>query len=175
MGETYTEDGCVATDQEDGNITASITTSGTVDVSNTGTYTLVYSVSDSGNNFVSVTRTVIVSSIPDTTPPVITLNGPSTLLITMGDNWTDPGATASDNVDGDLTSSITSSGTIDTSTTGSYTLIYSVSDTAGNTASVIRTLIVSLDLPPTITLTGLFNHYSPCGRHIHRRWMYCNR
>ena len=154
VGETYTEDGCVATDQEDGNITASITTSGTVDVSNTGTYTLVYSVSDSGNNFVSVTRTVIVSSIPDTTPPVITLNGPSTLLITMGDNWTDPGATASDNVDGDLTSSITSSGTIDTSTTGSYTLIYSVSDTAGNTASVIRTLIVSLDLPPTITLTG---------------------
>ncbi|MDA9985253.1 DUF5011 domain-containing protein, partial [Flavobacteriaceae bacterium] len=154
VGETYTEDGCVATDQEDGNITASITTSGTVDVSNTGTYTLVYSVSDSGNNFVSVTRTVIVSSIPDTTPPVITLNGPSTLLITMGDNWTDPGATASDNVDGDLTSSITSSGTVDTSTTGSYTLIYSVSDTVGNTSSVIRTVIVSLDLPPTITLTG---------------------
>jgi len=154
VGEIYTEEGCIATDQEDGDITASITTSGTVDVSNTGTYTLVYSVSDSGNNFVSVTRTVIVNSIPDATPPVITLNGPSSLQITLGDNWIDLGATATDDVDGDLTASITTLGTVDVSNTGTYTLVYSVSDAVGNTSSVIRTVIVSLDLPPTITLTG---------------------
>ncbi|MDC0643936.1 DUF5011 domain-containing protein, partial [Flavobacteriaceae bacterium] len=154
VGEIYTEEGCIATDQEDGDITASITTSGTVDVSNTGTYTLVYSVLDSGNNFVSVTRTVIVNSIPDATPPVITLNGPSSLQITLGDNWIDLGATATDDVDGDLTASVTTLGTVDVSNTGTYTLVYSVSDAVGNTSSVIRTVIVSLDLPPTITLTG---------------------
>ena len=68
--------------------------------------------------------------------------------------FTDPGATASDNIDGDLTSSITSSGTVNTATEGTYTIDYSVSDAAGNIASVSRTVIVSLDLPPTITLTG---------------------
>ena len=142
VGDTYIEDGCVATDQEDGDITASITTSGTVDVSNTGTYTLVYSVSDSGNNFVSVTRTVIVDPLPDTTPPTITLTGSSTINLTVGDTFTDPGATATDNVDGDLTSSITTSGSVNTSTAGTYTIAYSVSDAAGNTASVNRTIEV---------------------------------
>ena len=144
VGDTYTEDGCVATDQEDGDITASITTSGTVDVSNTGTYTLVYSVSDSGNNFVSVTRTVIVNPLPDTTPPTITLTGSSTINLTVGDNYTDAGATATDDVDGNITSSITTSGAISTSNTGTFIISYSVSDAAGNAATVVqRTVIVS--------------------------------
>ena len=123
VGDTYIEDGCVATDQEDGDITASITTSGTVDVSNAGSYTLVYSVSDSGNNFVSVTRTVIVDPLPDTTPPAITLTGSSTVNLTVGDTFTDPGAIATDNIDGDITSSVLISGSVDTSSAGTYTNI----------------------------------------------------
>ena len=87
-------------------------------------------------------------------PPVISLVGSSTIYLEVGETFTDPGATASDNVDGDLTSSITSSGTVNTATEGTYTVVYSVSDTDGNIASVSRTVIVSLDLPPTITLTG---------------------
>ena len=80
----------------------------------------------------------------DTTlPPVISLIGSSTINLTVGDTFTDPGATATDNVDGDLTSSITSSGTVDTTTTGTYTIEYSVSDTAGNTVSITRTVVVS--------------------------------
>ena len=53
-------------------------------------------------------------------PPVISLVGSSTIYIGVGDNFTDPGATASDNIDGDLTSSITSSGTVNTATEGTY-------------------------------------------------------
>ncbi len=144
VGDTYIEDGCVATDQEDGDITASITTSGTVDVSNAGSYTLVYSVSDSGNNFVSVTRTVIVDPLPDTTPPTITLTGSSTVNLTVGDTFTDPGAIATDNIDGDITSSVLISGSVDTSSAGTYTISYNVSDAAGNAATVVRrTVIVS--------------------------------
>ena len=79
----------------------------------------------------------------DTTPPVITLNGSSTIQLTVGDSWTDPGATATDDTDGDITSSITVSGTVDTSTVGTYTLVYYVADAASNTASLTRTVVVN--------------------------------
>jgi plastocyanin len=82
------------------------------------------------------------SSNTDTTPPVITLNGSSTIQLNVGDTWTDPGATATDNIDGDLTSSITVSGTVDTSTVGTYTLVYNVADAASNTASTTRVVVV---------------------------------
>ena len=78
------------------------------------------------------------SSNADITPPVITLNGSSTIQLNVGDTWTDPGATATDETDGDITSSITVSGTVNTSTLGTYTLIYSVADAASNAASTTR-------------------------------------
>lgn len=78
----------------------------------------------------------------DTTPPVITLIGSANVSVTQGDNYTDEGATATDNIDGDLTSSISVSGSVDTATIGNYILTYSVSDTAGNSASVNRNVSV---------------------------------
>jgi formylglycine-generating enzyme required for sulfatase activity len=54
--------------------------------------------------------------------------------------WVDPGATASDSLDGNLSSSITISGTVDVNTTGTYTLSYTVSDAVGNEASLTRTV-----------------------------------
>ena len=79
----------------------------------------------------------------NTTPPIINLNGPSTIELSVGDTWIDPGATATDDVDGDITNSIAISGSVDTSTVGTYTLIYTVADTSSNTASVTRTVIVN--------------------------------
>ena len=74
---------------------------------------------------------------------MISLLGSSTINLTVGDTFTDPGATATDDVDGDLTSSISITGTVDTSTTGTYTLVYSVADSASNTNSTTRTVIVN--------------------------------
>jgi hypothetical protein len=79
----------------------------------------------------------------DTTAPTISLTGSSTINLTVGDTFTDPGATATDNVDGDLTSSIAVSGIVDTSTAGTYVVTYSVSDAAGNTSTVDRTIVVN--------------------------------
>ena len=79
----------------------------------------------------------------DQTPPIITLNGANPTFLNQGENWTDPGATATDDVDGDLTSSISITGTVDASTVGTYTLTYSVSDAASNAASTTRTVIVN--------------------------------
>ena len=66
-------------------------------------------------------------AVPDTTPPVITLLGDANVTHAMDTAWVDPGATASDSLDGNLTSSITITGTVDVNVTGVYTLTYSVS------------------------------------------------
>lgn len=54
------------------------------------------------------------------------------------------GVTATDNVDGDLTSQIQSSGTVDTSIPGTYTVDLSVTDTAGNISSATKTITVNV-------------------------------
>ncbi len=83
----------------------------------------------------------------DTTPPVITLNGNATIDLIVGDAFSDPGATATDNVDGDISANIVVGGdAVDTNTPGTYVITYNVSDAAGNAAAqVTRTVTVSPD------------------------------
>ena len=132
VGSTFTDPGATALDVGDGDLTSSIVIVTNVDTSTVGTYTVTYNVSDtSGNTAVSVTRTVYVV---DTTAPVITILGDNPLTIEVGSTFTDAGATATDNYDGDLTSSIVVSGSVDSNTIGTYTLTYDVSDTSGNAA-----------------------------------------
>ena len=83
----------------------------------------------------------------DTTPPVISIIGSASIRITEGDTYTDAGATATDDVSGDLTSSIVTTNPVDTSTPGTYTVTYTVSDAAGNTTSIGR--IVTVTVAPT--------------------------
>lgn len=89
------------------------------------------------------------SSDTDTTAPVITLLGDNPLDITLGDTYTDPGVTASDNIDGVITNrTIVAGDTVNTSLTGTYVLTYNISDAAGNPAAQItRTVIVRVSLP----------------------------
>jgi len=157
IGGTYTELGATATDDVDGDLTSNIVIGGdTVDTNAANTYLVTYNVSDAaGNAATEVVRTVIVA--PDTTAPVITLNGASTVNLNLGDTYTELGATATDNVDGDLTSSIVIGGdTVDTNTASTYLVTYNVSDAAGNAATeVTRTVIVAPDTTaPIITLNG---------------------
>ena len=142
VGATYSEQGATATDNVDGNLTSSIVITGTVNTNTPGTYTRNYNVSDAaGNDATQVSRTIIVS---DNTAPIITLNGASTINLEVGDTYSEQGATAIDNVDGNLTSSIVITGTVNTSTAGTYTKNYNVSDAAGNAATQVnRTIIVT--------------------------------
>ena len=158
VGDVYSDPGATAVDNVDGVITASIDVGGdTVTTASPGSFTVTYDVSDAaGNPAVQVTRTVIVSDLGS---PVITLLGANPLQLTVGDVYSDPGATALDDVDGDITASIDVGGdTVSTASPGSFTVTYDVSDAAGNPAvQVTRTVIVSAapdTTPPVITLLG---------------------
>jgi hypothetical protein len=141
VGDTYTDAGATATDTYDGDITSGIVTQSNVDTAVVGTYEVAYNVSDaSGNAAVEVTRTV---NVEDTTLPVITLLGDDPVTLEVGDAYTDAGATATDNYDGDITSSIITVSTVNTAIVGVYTVTYNVSDASGNTAvELIRTVNV---------------------------------
>lgn len=79
------------------------------------------------------------------TPPTISLIGENPITITVGGNFTDPGATAIDTEDGSLTDKIIVSGDSVASTTaiGTYTTIYSVTDSGGLSASTTRNVVVA--------------------------------
>jgi len=153
VGTDYTDAGATAIDNSDGDLTSSIVTVSTVNTAIIGSYTVTYNVSDTaGNAATQVTRTV---NVVDTTVPVITLSGDATVTIEAGALYTDAGATATDNFDGDLTSSIVTVSTVNTAIAGSYTVTYNVSDTAGNAATqVTRTVNVVDTTIPVITLVG---------------------
>jgi hypothetical protein len=82
----------------------------------------------------------------DTTPPVITLKGDATVDVVLGTTYTDAGATANDDKDGDLTASIVTNNAVNANLKGTYTVTYTVSDAAGNSASKTRTVNVKNSL-----------------------------
>ena len=138
-GSTFNDPGAKANDNLDGDISDQIVVTGEVDTHKVGSYTLTYTVSDRAGNTATAERTV---KVVDNEKPVITLNGDNPMTVEMGSTFEDPGATATDNVDGDLTSQIQVTGSVDTSQFGTYTLTYSVTDSAGNTATATRTVNV---------------------------------
>jgi Domain of unknown function (DUF5011) len=79
----------------------------------------------------------------DVTPPVVTLSA-SSATITAGTTYTGPTVTATDDVDGDISSKVVLTGTADVNTPGSYTLTYTATDKAGNTGTAAFTLNVNV-------------------------------
>ena len=111
----------------DGDISKSIETMGAVDANKPGTYTVTYNVSDQSaeTHADAVLRTV---TVVDAVVPVITLKGEQSVTINAGENYEDAGATAHDAVDGDISKSIKTTGTVDANKLGTYTVTYNVSD-----------------------------------------------
>jgi len=101
------------------------------------------------SNIISVTTDTIPPP-PDITPPVITILGSNPIDHTINTSYTDAGATALDNVDGDITANIITTNNVDETTLGTYTVDYEVSDLAGNPTTISRTVnVVSVVVLPT--------------------------
>jgi len=138
-GPDFVEPGFTAVDECDGDLTSKVTVTGTVDGKTYGTYVLTYTVADSSGNIGEVKRTV---QIADLNKPIITLNGELKTYIKVGTAYTEPGFTASDNIDGDITSKVSVSGGVDTSKMGINTVTYTVVDSFGNTTTATRKVYV---------------------------------
>ncbi len=92
--------------------------------------------------------------ILDTSPPVITVIGANPATVALGSAYVDRGASATDPEDGDLTAQIVVTNGVDTTTVGTYTVMYRVTDSSGNVATAARTVRVVADAPPVLTLNG---------------------
>lgn len=84
---------------------------------------------------------VIEDPIIDNTPPVITVLGNNSEIIIKDSEYIDAGATALDEVDGELM--VETTGSVDTSVPGYYTITYTATDTSSNTSTETRTVKVS--------------------------------
>jgi trimeric autotransporter adhesin len=117
-----------------------------------GSYTSAH-----GSGAFQGTGSLVVTSSPvsgDTIAPVITLNGSATVSVNWGSTYTDAGASATDNVD--TVVSVITSGSVNTSEPGIYTLTYNASDVANNAATpVTRTVTVSIANATTPGADGL--------------------
>lgn len=78
---------------------------------------------------------------PDLTAPTITIKGKSPIIVSKGGSYVDEGATALDDVDGDITSSIMVTNPVDVNTVGTYEVKYNVSDAAGNAAEEKKRIV----------------------------------
>ncbi len=79
----------------------------------------------------------------DLSTPVIVLNGDTEVFVKLGDSYTDAGATATDDEDGDISTNIVvDESDVNTDDIGEYVVTYSVADAAGNTAIEERTVYV---------------------------------
>ncbi len=104
-----------------------------------GIHRVLLSVTNSRGQTDTTSIAITVNSV-DTVAPVITLNGDANISIEKDSNYTELGATAIDNIDGNVPVEIR--GTVDTSIVGTYTIAYIAKDRAGNSATVTRTVNV---------------------------------
>ena len=88
----------------------------------------------------------------DSTAPIITLLGDNTVTVEIGNTYTDAGATATDDTDGDLTSQISIVNPVNTSVIASYTITYNVTDAAGNAATQVTRTVNVIEPCPIIDL-----------------------
>ena len=146
---SYTELGATISDNVDVGLIATIDTNA-LDLNTLGIYSVTYNAIDSsGNNATEVTRVV---HIVDTTKPIITLTGENTINLTVGDTYTEQGATTSDNYDNEITI-IVAGDTVNTSQVGAYHITYNATDSSLNEATqVIRTVTVAEVTPSDVSV-----------------------
>ena len=138
-GEEYTELGATAIDDVDGDVTSVLSITGSIDSTIYGEQYITYSATDKNGNTTQKERIVVVK---ESTPPELTLIGDQRIFIKQHDAYVEPGYTALDNADGDISPLVTIDGTVNPEKIGAYTLTYTSTDSSNNTTSVTRTVYV---------------------------------
>ena len=149
VGKTYFEKGVTATDNLEGDISSKYTRTGYLDVNTVGYYTLTYSVSDLyGNISLPVQRVVQVEV--NQSGPTITLKGKDTVIVGVNNAYSDQGTIALDNVGNDISNLVTLNSNVNPNVIGTDSVIYSITDAFGFTATKKRTVMVVDTTAPVI-------------------------
>jgi DNA/RNA endonuclease G (NUC1) len=135
VGSTFSDPGATALDAVDGAVAVDV--SGSVNTALPGEYIITYSATDAANNTATAIRTV---NVIDVTAPVITVTGENPLYLPVGATFAEPGVSALDAIDGSV--AVQTSGTVGAGSRGTYTLTYTATDDAGNTATATRDVVV---------------------------------
>lgn len=137
-GKKYKEEGYTAQDEYDGDLTKKVERTEKKDF-------ILYQVQDSSKNKTEEKREI---RYQDDEKPAITLKGTDHVYVSLNSKYEDPGYTAEDNCDGDLSKQVKVDGSVNASKEGVYTVTYTVKDTGGNEAQVKRTVTVSKKTDP---------------------------
>lgn len=143
-GELYQEEGFTATDDYDGDITDKVQVTVEGDI-------VTYTVSDSSGNQTTQTREIVRSDIE---APVLTLKGDTKITLSAGGKYSEPGFTATDDRDGDITANVKVTGSVDVYRAGTYTITYTATDNAGNVTTAERTVVVKAIQQPSTQSPG---------------------
>ena len=135
---TTTGSSCTPTTKVTGN-TATTVTLNSQSASNKVCVSVVSNAKDSSGNNVTNTKCSGNYKI-DSQAPVITVDGHTSSFRKTG-YTSDPAGTATDNLTSSV--SVTKSGSVNKNASGTYTVTYSASDEAGNTASLVMTVVVT--------------------------------
>jgi len=134
----YVDPGATAEDPEEGSVTPTMK-SNDVNTSKVGTYSVVWSAKDSKGHEGTATRVV---NVVDKIAPVVTLIGDANLTQSYG-NYIEPGATAMDETDGNVTGSIVINPEVNATKPGTLTVTYTATDSAGNKGKATRTVTIN--------------------------------
>ena len=147
LGDTYNEPGISSTDAlgEDVEITVSS------DLNNMaiGDYTITYTATDSYGNTSVITRDILVR---DSSAPTVTINGETSVVVLLFNTYIDAGATATDNstlAGGSVPVVVTNN--VNTSIPGTYSVVYTATDSSGNVGTATRTVDVQNTISPVFT------------------------
>ncbi len=143
----FVDVGATATDSCAGSVP--VATTGTVNASMPGSYMLGYTATDPSGNTGAGARQVTVA---DTTAPVVIVLGANPATVECGTAFVDPGATATDSCAGTLP--VVTTGTVNASMPGSYTLGYATVDPSGNAGAGARSVTVRDGTGPAVSVVS---------------------
>ncbi len=133
-------------------------TNSNINVDKEGKYSVEYLVGKK-----KLTREVDVEDIKG---PNIYLKGGNLFVLSFGKEYTDPGYTAIDNTDGDVTDKVTVKGEVDDKKLGEYSVIYTVEDSKHNISEIERVVKIIDDDSPVFKFKKPLNTYAIKGKSI---------
>ena len=135
--EDFLDPGYKATDCFGVDLTGAVKVTDNINHDTPGLYTVTYKVEDAGGNSARETRTVVVAERiippPPASAPKLTIVGSDPIILHLDSDtpYTEQGAIAFDEIDGDISAKVQITGSVNRDRAGTYNLTYKVTNSAG--------------------------------------------